>query len=340
MKTLILISICAFLCTKSYGQQYYFDCVTAPARLPLNNIYDSIIMNDTTGWRYIDGFTVALTSSERKDKLEEEHFPINSHRLYFSPNADFTAFSIDGFCRNSYFNITTPYSFNFAFEPNDYSEKGHFNLNNTNIVVRLYPLLNMKIEKLSAKVSDADSMKLFNIVKYHFQNNITNYTEYIPNDSNANIYSSLSSNYFKYENNPELKNYRIKLNYILQNGQLHNYASPKKGSRVLNKYERTHNVDTAFYDNTHHLIPAEREQIGFKIVTDFKFFNPTTQFSHTSSNWGFTNNISFIGLVFRNKFNVSETVWFDISEIKKYVGLETTLIELKFLLKRQIEQRM
>ena len=342
MRTLIIITILALCFFKGQSQYYYFDCFTSPEQLPFNSSYDSIIEHDSTGWRYTNCFAVALTEYERKEKLKLKRLPINNHRLHYTPNSGFTSFEINGFNRNCYFAQVNPYTTNFAFELNKHSEKGYFNFNNVNTSTALHPLYNMKLEDLLQKLDSSESSKLSSIVKYQFLNSITNYTEFVLDDSIPNTYNTIKSTYIQYESNPKLKLWEMHLDRLRSSRFIKLYAAPHEESRILNKYERTHEVDTAFYDGYPHYITSEHAQIGFKLFTDFKEFKPSEKRENATSPMGFTNNITFIGIVFLNEYRVSETVWIKVADIKKHnehIGFETQLIELKFLLKRLIEER-
>lgn len=295
--------------------------------------------------------STALTDRERKELLKVNRFSVNSHRLFFSPNSDFTAFSILAFSRNSYFNYTNPYANNKAYIINKKSEMGYYNYNEISSVVSLRPVYSILLHDLVSPLSSANKNKIYDIIKYQFKNKITNYTEFIRNEKKPELLHLLNSTYFKYELHPELSVFKMHFDKIIKNSNLKHYSSPFGDHRILNKYERSHDVDTAYYDGFQDLITSGRTQIGFKLVVSFEEFDPKNIKNesiikgmdiYSGSTLGIKNNITYLGLVFENEFKVSETIWFKVSEIKKYeskIGFETQLLELKFLLKSHIEQK-
>ena len=352
MRVNIFFLISFLFCGNIKSQTYYFDCVTNQNELAFNSVYDSISQFDSTvGFRYIYGLSTALTERERKELLKVERFPVNSHRLFFSPNLDFTGFSIQAFTRNCYFNYINPYKNNTAFIINEKSEIGHYHHNDISSVISLRPLYNVLLKDLDSMLDSVNKAEIYKIIKYQFKNQITNYTELVKNEKNPELFYSLSSTYFKYDLHPELKMFKMHLDKITKNSNLKHYSSPFNNSRILNKYERSYSVDTGYVGGIQHLIPLGRIQIGFKLVTSFEDFDPKNiknkNFTkgmdlYSCSAIGIKNNITYIGLVYQNEFKVSETIWFKVSEIKKYesqIGFKTQLEELKFILKSQIEQK-
>ena len=350
IKITLFISFLFLLELKS--QTYHFDCVTSENELPFNSVYDSITQFDSiTGFRYTYSLSTPLTEKERKELLKVERLSVNSHRLFFSPNLDFTAFSIQAFTRNSYFNYTNPYANNLAFVINENTEMGYYNINDINAVVSLRPVYSILLKDLVSKLDSVNKNKIYTIIKHQFKNQITNYTEFTRDEKKPDLLHSLNSTYFEYELHPELRMFKMHFEKIVNNINIKHYSSPFGDSRILNKYERTHNIDTAYFDGFQDLITSRRTQIGFKLVTSFEEFDPQNEKNkslvkgmdiYSGSNLGIKNDITYIGLVYKNEFNVSETIWFKVSEIKKYksqIGFEIQLEELKYLLKSQIEQR-
>ena len=352
MRIKITLFISFLLFGELKSQTYHFDCVTSQIELPFNSVYDSITQFDSiTGSRYIYSLSTRLTDKEKKDLLQVERFPVNSHRLFFSPNLDFTAFSIQAYTRNSYFNYTNPYANNRAFVLNENTEMGYYNINDINSVVSLRPVFSILLQDLVSKLDSAYKNKIYTIIKHQFKNQITNYTEFIKNEKKPDLLYSLNSTYFEYDLHPELRMFKMHFEKIVNNWHIKHYSSPFVDSRILNKYERTHDVDTAYFDGFQDLITSGRTQIGFKLVTSFEEFDPQNEKNkslikgmdiYSGSTLGIKNDITYIGLVFKNEFKVSETIWLKVSEIKKYesqIGFEIQLEELKFLLKSQIEQK-
>ena len=226
---------------------------------------------------------------------------------------------------------------------NENTEMGYYNINDINSFVSLRHVFSILLQDLVSKLDTAYKNKIYTIIKHQFKNQITNYTEFIKNEKKSDLLHALNSTYFEYNLHPDLRIFKMHFEKIRNNWHIKHYSSPFGDSRILNKYERTHDVDTAYFDGFQDLITSGRIQIGFKLVTSFEEFDPQNEknkslvkgmdiYSGTLSNLGIKNDITYIGLVFKNEFNVSETIWFKVSEIKKYksqIGFEIQLEELK-----------
>lgn len=331
MKILYFVFLLTLFITELKGQDYYINCQTSESTLPFNNDFDSINEYDFSVDKHKFNLAVRLTVNEIQTVLKEKRLPIHSYKLVLNPNSDFTNFEIEAFSRNYVRNkITNP---NVAFEIGQNSDKGIFTNKELTNSISINSVFDTKFNDLTKNLDQQKFKGLVKLIEWYFKQSITNYTEVEKVDSIN--YQFFNSTYLKYSENKEIHFFQLYFSMLISNANIPLYISPLANSRKLKPYERTHDIDTLTGINYNTISTSERPQIGFKLYETFK-----AQYNQPGKPLSISKELTFVGIVFKTKQNISETAWIKISDLENYQkesGVSHFLPSLKNIIRQRTE---
>lgn len=314
MKKVLIIIFLIFVKFISNAQNHYFiDC---PYNIsPFLLRYDSICNYnfDYNFNRCLDNFGVPITEEDQKLLLNKTKIPLSSFRFLLIPSSDFREFIINGFSRNYCFKINEDTN-KYVQIVNEYTDISHSK--NINILdeLEIHPISNVGLRDIYSKMSNEEISLLETLIVNGINFSLSDFTDYYIDTISPEkiVYSPIHSFYIEYENNQYFNYLANSLDEYLDESPFV-YSIPNKNGKRLNK-----NSLVLFSDG------SKRNHVGIKFPINIesfihKYYDPDKN-EKSDTNDAFEGRLlfsdlgckvisDFIGVVYINDKNVTETLW-------------------------------